>query len=91
MCSFDGSLMSCATTMHQGCNKPTRLSPNERHIVLPPYQKATSTAVSTAASDESSQILLRRYVKSESPYIMYYVIIDLRLGVFVNKGWKGPC
>ncbi|XP_067945471.1 serine/threonine-protein kinase PLK4-like, partial [Watersipora subatra] len=58
MCSFDGSLMSSATTFLR--TRPTRLSPEERHIVLPPYQKT----VSITTSEESSQILLRRHVKN---------------------------
>ncbi|KAF6040930.1 PLK4 [Bugula neritina] len=54
MCSFDGSLISSATTM----NHPTSFSPDRRPMILPPYQRRASITT----SDESSQIVMRKYV-----------------------------
>ena len=88
MCSFDGSLMSSATTMnlppaaavtttplYNSNMKPTRLSPDERPIILPPHHRNPTNLAGAAVmrqktsvttSDESSQIMIRRYVQSKS-------------------------
>ena len=88
MCSFDGSLMSSATTMnlppaaavtttplYNNNMKPTRLSPDERPIILPPHHRNPTNLAGAAVmrqktsvttSDESSQIMIRRYVQSKS-------------------------
>lgn len=58
MCSFDGSLISSATTM----NHPTSFSPDRRPMILPPYQRRASITT----SDESSQIVMRKYVNGTS-------------------------
>ena len=98
MCSFDGSLMSSATTMHlhpaaavtttplyNNNMKPTRLSPDEQPIILPPHHRnptnVTGPAVmrqktSVTTSDESSQIMIRRYVQS---MLFVYKLVAIRI------------